>query len=155
LARASAVCLTFVQGTDPDIAQVQVQNKLSLAEANLPSAVMQQGIKITKSVKNFMLIIGLISTDGSMSGADISDYIASNIQDPLTRIPGVGDFTLFGSEYAMRIWLDPDKLYKYSMTVTDVANAISAQNVQVPAGATARRRARRARGRILWHDRAL
>jgi multidrug efflux pump len=125
---------TFAQGTDPNVAQVQVQNDLSLAEALLPAAVAQQGIKVKKSVKNFMLAVGLVSTDGSMSGEDISDYIASHLQDPLTRIPGVGDFSLFGSEYAMRIWLDPDKLYKYSMTVGDVVNAISAQNVQISSG---------------------
>ena len=126
--------LTFVQGTDPNIAQVQVQNKLSLAEANLPTDVTQQGIKVNKAVKNFMLIVGLVSEDGSMSADDINDYVASNLQDPLTRISGVGDFTLFGSEYAMRIWLDPDKLYKYAMTVGDVTSALTAQNVQVSSG---------------------
>jgi multidrug efflux pump len=126
--------LTFIQGTDPNIAQVQVQNKLSLAEANLPPQVTQQGIKVEKSVKNFMLGISFLSADGSMSDADISDYVASNIQDPLSRIPGVGDATLFGSEYAIRIWLDPDKLYRYALTVADVTNAISAQNVQVSSG---------------------
>ncbi|HEV8025964.1 MAG TPA: efflux RND transporter permease subunit [Stellaceae bacterium] len=131
---STEIDFTFVQGTDPNIAQVQVQNNLSLAEALLPAVVTQQGIKVKKSVKNFMLVVALVSTDGSMSGPDISDYIASHLQDPLTRIPGVGDFTLFGSEYAMRIWLDPDKLYKYSMTVVDVANAIAAQNVQVSSG---------------------
>ena len=126
--------LTFAQGTNPDIAQVQVQNKLSLAQSSLPSDVTAQGIKVNKSVKNFMLIVALVSRDGSMSGVDISDYIASHLQDPLTRIPGVGDFTLFGSEYAMRIWLDPDKLYKYAMTVGDVTAAITAQNVQISSG---------------------
>jgi multidrug efflux pump len=126
--------LTFIQGTDSNIAQVQVQNKLSLAEAQLPPAVTQQGIKVNKSVKNFMLAIALISTDGSMSAADLGDYIASNLQDPLSRVPGVGDFNLFGSEYAMRIWLDPDKLYKYSLTVGDVTTAIAAQNVQISSG---------------------
>jgi multidrug efflux pump len=126
--------LTFVQGTDPNIAQMEVQNKLSLSEAFLPPAVTQQGIKVTKSVKNFMLVVGLISTDGSMSSTDISDYIASHIQDPLTRVSGVGDFTLFGAEYAMRIWLDPDKLYKYALMVGDVTGAISAQNVQITSG---------------------
>src|SRR6266852_4536830 len=126
--------LTFIQGTDPNIAQVQVQNKLSLAEAFLPTEVTQQGIKVNTSVKNFMLVVGLISTDGSTSATDISDYIASHIQDPLSRIPGVGDFTLFGAEYAMRTWLDPDKLYKYSLTVGDVTSAIAAQNVQISSG---------------------
>jgi multidrug efflux pump len=131
---AMEIDLTFAQGTDPNIAQVQVQNKLSLAEANLPVEVTQQGIKVTKSVKNFMLIIGLISTDGSMSAQDITDYIASNLQDPLSRVSGVGDFTLFGSEYAMRIWLDPDKLYKYALTAGDVTTAIAAENIQVSSG---------------------
>ena len=126
--------LTFVQGTDPNIAQVQVQNKLSLAEASLPTDVTQQGIKVNKSVKNFMLVVGLVSENDSMSAVDINDYVASNIQDPLTRISGVGDFTLFGSEYAMRIWLDPDKLYKYAMTVADVTSALTSQNVQVSSG---------------------
>jgi multidrug efflux pump len=126
--------LTFVQGTDPNIAQVQVQNKLSLAEANLPAEVTSEGLEVTKAAKSFMLVVGLVSNDGSMSAADISDYVASHLQDPLTRISGVGDFTLFGSEYAMRIWLDPDKLYKYGLTVGDVATAVAAQNVQVPAG---------------------
>ena len=126
--------LTFKQGTNPDIAQVQVQNKLSLAESQLPSEVTQQGIRVTKGVKNFMMIVGFISTDGSMNAQDITDYVASNVQDPLSRVTGVGDYTLFGSEYAMRIWLDPGALYKYSLTVGDVTSAITAQNIQVSSG---------------------
>jgi len=126
--------LTFLQGTDPDIAEVQVQNKLSLAEATLPAEVTNEGLSVAKATKNFMLIVALVSTDASMNASDISDYVASNIKDPLTRISGVGDSTLFGSEYAMRIWLNPDKLYKYGLTVGDVTSAIAAQNVQVPAG---------------------
>lgn len=126
--------LTFIQGTDPNIAQMQVQNKLSLAEASLPTEVTKQGIVVSKAVMNYMLIIGVISTDGSMSAADISDYIASNIKDPLTRVSGVGQCELFGSEYAMRIWLDPDKLFKYSLTIGDVTSAITAQNVQISSG---------------------
>jgi multidrug efflux pump len=128
------IALTFIQGTDPNIAQMQVQNKLSLAEASLPSDVTAQGLTVTKSVKNFMLILALISADGSMSASDISDYIASNLKDPLTRISGVGECNLFGSEYAMRIWLDPDKLFQYSLTVSDVKNAITTQNIQVSSG---------------------
>lgn len=131
---AMEIDLTFIQGTDPNIAQMQVQNKLSLAQASLPADVTAQGIKVNKSVKNFMLIIGFVSTDGSMNAADINDYVASNVQDFLARIPGIGEYTLFGSEYAMRIWLDPNKLYKYSLTITDVENAISAQNIQVSTG---------------------
>jgi multidrug efflux pump len=131
---AMEIDCTFAQGTDPNIAQVQVQNKLSLAQASLPAEVTQQGIRVAKATRNFMMIVGLRSADGSMSGFDINDYIASNLQDALTRIPGVGDFTLFGAEYAMRIWLDPDKLYKYALTVSDVTSALTAQNVQVSSG---------------------
>jgi multidrug efflux pump len=131
---AMEIDLTFKQGTDPNVAQVQVQNKLSLAEATLPTEVTQQGLKVTKATKSFMLILGLISTDGSMSAQDITDYIASNLQDPLTRVTGVGDYTLFGAEYAMRIWLDPGKLYKYALTAGDVTAAIAAQNIQVSSG---------------------
>ncbi|MCX5618726.1 efflux RND transporter permease subunit [Bombella sp. TMW 2.2543] len=126
--------LTFEQGTNPDIAQVQVQNKLQLAQPRLPPEVVSQGLSITKAAKNFMLVIGFISTDGSMSGQDISDYVASNVMDPLSRISGVGDHTLFGSEYAMRIWMDPDKLYKYGLTVSDVQAAVQSQNIQVASG---------------------
>ncbi len=126
--------LTFTQGTDANIAQVQVQNKLSLAEPSLPSEVTAQGIKVLKSAKNFMMVVGLVSTDKSMTATDIADYAASHVQDPLTRIPGIGDFTLLGAEYAMRVWLNPDKLYQYSLTVGDVITAIEAQNVQVSSG---------------------
>jgi multidrug efflux pump len=126
--------LTFKQGTDPNVAQVQVQNKLSLATATLPQEVTQQGIRVTKATKNFMMIVGFVSTDGSMTGRDLSDYVASNVQAPLSRVVGVGDYTLFGSEYALRIWLDPGKLYNYALTVGDVIAAVSAQNVQVSSG---------------------
>ncbi len=125
---------TFKQGTDVNIAQVQVQNKLSLAEAVLPTEVTQQGIRVTKATKSFMVVIGFISADGSMSAQDIADYVASNVQDSLSRVSGVGDYTLFGAEYAMRIWLDPAKLYKYALTVGDVTTAISAENIQVSSG---------------------
>ena len=131
---AMEIDLTFKQGTDVNIAQVQVQNKLSLAEAVLPTEVTQQGIRVTKATKNFMMVVGFLSADGSMNAQDITDYVASNIQDPLSRVSGVGDYTLFGSEYAMRIWLDPAKLYKYALTVGDVTAAISAQNIQVSSG---------------------
>lgn len=126
--------LTFAQGTNPDIAQVQVQNKLQLAQPRLPTEVVNQGLSVTKAVKNFMLVIAFISTDNSMSGQDISDYVASNISDPLSRVSGVGDHTLFGSEYAMRIWMDPGKLYKYALNVSDVQSAIQQQNIQVSSG---------------------
>ncbi|ANA12719.1 MULTISPECIES: efflux RND transporter permease subunit [Acetobacter] len=126
--------LTFAQGTDPDIAQVQVQNKLQLAQPKLPTEVTAQGLSITKAVKNFMLVVAFISTDGSMNGGDIADYVASNISDPLSRVSGVGDHTLFGSEYSMRIWMDPAKLFNYGLTVRDVETAIQNQNIQLSSG---------------------
>ena len=128
------ITVTFNQGTNPDIAQVQVQNKLNLATPLLPQEVQQQGIRVTKSVKNFLMVIGLVSEDGSMTKDDLSNYIVSNIQDPISRTAGVGDFQVFGSQYAMRIWLDPLKLNKYNLTPVDVKSAISAQNVQVSSG---------------------
>ena len=126
--------LTFAQGTDPDIAQVQVQNKLQLAQPKLPTEVTAQGLSITKAVKNFMLVVAFISTDGSMNGGDIADYVASNISDPLSRVSGVGDHTLFGSEYSMRIWMDPAKMFNYGLTVRDVETAIQNQNIQLSSG---------------------
>ena len=128
------ITVTFEQGTNPDIAQVQVQNKLQLATPLLPQEVQQQGIRVTKAVRNFLMVIGLVSTDGSMNRADLSDYIVSNIQDPISRTAGVGDFQVFGSPYAMRIWLDPAKLNNFALTPVDVREAIAAQNVQVSAG---------------------
>ena len=128
------IVLTFEQGTDPNIAQVQVQNKLALAEPMLPAEVQQQGISVTKATTNYMMIVAFISTDGSMDTQEIGDYVASNIEGPLSRISGVGDYTLFGAEYAMRIWLDPDRLNRYGLTVGDVRTAIMNQNVQVSSG---------------------
>ncbi|WP_039788765.1 efflux RND transporter permease subunit [Herbaspirillum huttiense] len=128
------ITLTFENGTNPDTAQVQVQNKLSLATPLLPSEVQQQGITVTKSATNFLNVLAFTSEDGSMSGSDLSDYVAANIQDAISRVEGVGDTTLFGSQYAMRIWLDPNKLNSYSLTPLDVKNAIQAQNVQVSSG---------------------
>ena len=129
-----SINLSFKQGTNPDIAQVQVQNKLDLAMPLLPQEVQAQGVRVVKSTKNFLLIMALVSTDGSMSSADIGDFIASNIQDPLSRVFGVGDYQLFGSQYAMRIWLDPAKLDNYSLTPGDVSKALEAQNVQISSG---------------------
>ena len=128
------ITLTFEQGTNPDIAQVQVQNKLQLATPLLPLEVQQQGIRVAKATKNFLLVIGFVSTDGSLSSGDIADFIASTVQDPVSRTKGVGDYQLFGAQYAMRVWLDPVKLNNYSLTPVDVNNAIQAQNVQVAAG---------------------
>jgi multidrug efflux pump len=128
------ITATFEQGTNSDTAQVQVQNKLNLATPLLPQEVQQQGIRVTKAVKNFLLVIGVVSRDGSMTKDDLSNYIVSNMQDPISRTAGVGDFQVFGAQYAMRIWLDPAKLNKYNLTPADVSSAISAQNVQVSSG---------------------
>src|SRR3984885_4921583 len=116
-----AITLSFEQGTNPDIAQVQVQNKLQLATPLFPPEVQQQGIRVAKATRNFLLVVGFVSADGSMDNADIADFIASHVQDPLSRTPGVGDYQLFGSQYAMRIWLDPAKLNNYNLTPGDVA----------------------------------
>ena len=126
--------LTFEQGTDPDIAQVQVQNKLSLAAPQLPIEVQQQGIRVSKGVTGFFLIVGFVSTDNSTDAAAISDFIVSTVQDPLSRTPGVGDYQTFGSAFAMRIWLDPARLNSYALTPVDVNAAIATQNLQVSSG---------------------
>ena len=128
------ITLNFLQGTNPDIAQVQVQNKLQLATPLLPPEVQQQGLRVAKATKNFLLVLGFSSTDGSMNARDIADFIASKVQDPISRTEGVGDFQLFGSQYAMRIWMDPAKLNNFSLTPVDVSNAIAAQNVQIASG---------------------
>ncbi|MEP9400600.1 efflux RND transporter permease subunit [Sphingomonas sp. VNH70] len=128
------ITLTFEQGTDPDIAQVQVQNKLQAATPLLPQEVQQQGIRVAKSSASFLLIIGLVSEDGKQSASDLSDLIASRVQDPLSRVTGVGDTQVFGAQYAMRIWVDPLKLNSYALTMTDVTQAVQAQNAQVSAG---------------------
>ncbi|WP_118985093.1 efflux RND transporter permease subunit [Photorhabdus sp. CRCIA-P01] len=128
------ITLTFEAGTDPDIAQVQVQNKLQLAMPLLPQEVQQQGIRVDKSTTSFLMVAGFISEDGSMSQDDISDYVGATVKDPLSRVTGVGDTMLFGNQYAMRIWLNPDKLVNYKMTTLDIINAIKAQNNQIAAG---------------------
>ncbi|WP_416259988.1 efflux RND transporter permease subunit [Gibbsiella quercinecans] len=131
---SATIIATFEQGTDPDIAQVQVQNKVSLAESQLPSEVTQQGIRVAKYQANFMLVVSLISEDGKLSDSDLSNLLVSRLEDPIARTKGVGDFMVMGSEYAMRIWLDPAKLYKYSLIPSDVSTAISQQNVQISSG---------------------
>jgi len=128
------VTLTFEQGTNPDIAQVQVQNKLQAATPLLPLEVQQQGVRVVKSTRNFLIVVGLYSPNGHYSSGDLADYIVSRLQDPLSRVQGVGDTQIFGSQYAMRIWLDPLKLNNFHLTVTDVENAVRAQNAQVSAG---------------------
>lgn len=129
-----SLTLTFEAGTDPDIAQVQVQNKLQLAMPLLPQEVQQQGIQVNKSTGSFLMVVAFISKDGSMNQEDIADYVNSHIKDPISRVKGVGETQLFGTQYAMRIWLDPDKLVKYNMATQDVINAIKIQNNQVAAG---------------------
>ena len=128
------ITLYFEQGTNPDISQVQVQNKLQLATPLLPTEVQLQGLRVAKATRNFLVVVGFVSTDGSMSGSDISDYVASHVQDAISRTRGVGDYQLFGSQYAMRIWLDPAKLNNFGLTPDDVGSALQAQNVQVAAG---------------------
>ena len=130
----ASVTLTFNAGTNPDIAQVQVQNKLQLAMPSLPQIVQAQGVQVAKSSRNFLLIIGLVSEKNDQTQTDLTDYLVANMQDPLSRIPGVGEVTVFGSQYAMRIWLDPAKLVNYKLTTADVRAAIQAQNTQVSAG---------------------
>ena len=129
------ITVTFEGGTNPDIAQVQVQNKVALATPLLPQEVQQQGVQVNKSVRNFLIVVGLISEDGRMSGTDLADYNASVIKDPISRLPGVGEIQTFGTQYAMRIWLDPDKLTKYQLATSDVVTAVRAQNAQIAAGA--------------------
>jgi hydrophobe/amphiphile efflux-1 (HAE1) family protein len=130
----AAIELTFEPGTDPDIAQVQVQNKLALAMPQLPQEVQRQGVRVAKSNRNFLMIAAFVSEDGSMSRNDISDYVSSTLLDPLSRVAGVGDVQVFGTQYAMRVWLDPDKLAAVGLTPIDVSQAIQAQNAQVSAG---------------------
>ena len=131
---SAQIIATFNQGIDPDIAQVQVQDRVSLAESQLPTDVTQQGIRIRKYQKNFMMVISLVSKDGKLSNGDLADMLVSKLEDPISRTKGVGDFMVLGSEYAMRIWLDPAKLYKYSLMPSDVSTAIDNQNVQVSSG---------------------
>ena len=126
--------LTFAPGTDPDMAWSQVQNKLQLAMANLPEVVQRSGVRVAKSTRNWLMIIGLVSEDGSMTGIDLRDYAVSNLEKVLSRVPGVGEVEIFGGQYAMRIWLNPDKLNEFQMTIQDVITAMRAYNVEVSAG---------------------
>ncbi|WP_035246396.1 efflux RND transporter permease subunit [Desulfogranum mediterraneum] len=131
---ASRIDLTFAPGTDPDVAWSKVQNKLQLAMASLPDVVQRQGVKVSKSTKNYLLIVGLISEDGSMDGNDLRDYAQSNLEKILSRVPGVGEVNNFGSQYAMRVWVNPDKLTSFNLTMEDVILALRAYNVEVSAG---------------------
>ncbi len=133
-AGSSRVQLTFAPGTDPDLAWAQVQNKLQLAMASLPDVVQRQGVKVSKSTRNYLIVVGLISEDESMDGNDLRDYAQSNLDKVLARVPGVGEVEVFGSQYAMRVWLNPDKLTNYHLTVEDVIRALRAYNVEISAG---------------------
>jgi multidrug efflux pump len=128
------ITLTFEQGTNPDIAQVQVQNKLQAATPLLPQEVQRQGILVAKATQNILLYVGVYSENGQHDADDLADIVASRISDPLSRVTGVGDTQIFGSQYAMRIWVDPIKLNNFALTMEDVTNAVTAQNAQVSAG---------------------
>ncbi len=129
------ITLTFTTGTEPDIAQVQVQNRLAQATALLPEIVQRQGINVRKSSAGFLMVIGLIAEDGSLEQVDLSDYLSSNVIDEISRVPGVGAVQVFGAPYAMRIWLDPSKLAAYELAPGDVVAAVSRENAQISAGA--------------------
>ncbi|MFV0549401.1 MAG: multidrug efflux RND transporter permease AcrD [Limnobaculum xujianqingii] len=131
---SASVTLTFMAGTDPNEAMQQVQNKLESATRKLPQDVQQQGVTVSKSGDSSLMTVAFVSTDHSMDRQDISDYVASNLQDPLSRINGVGSVDAYGSQYAMRIWLDPNKLVNYSLTTKNVVDAISSQNQQIAVG---------------------
>jgi HAE1 family hydrophobic/amphiphilic exporter-1 len=133
-AGGSRIELTFAPGTDPDLAWSKVQNKLQLAMASLPEVVQRQGITVGKATRNYLMIVGLISEDGSMDGNDLRDYAQSNLEKVLARVPGVGEVENFGSQYAMRIWLNPNKLVDYHLTIEDIITALRVYNVEVSAG---------------------
>ena len=128
------ITLYFKPGTNADVAQVQVQNKVQLATPSLPQTVQQQGVVVAKATRNFMMFIALSTDDGSMDAIALGNYLASNVLDPIRRVQGVGEVIQFGTQYAMRVWLDPDKLLSYNLTPSDISAAIAAQNTQVPVG---------------------
>jgi len=130
----ATVTLTFEPEANPDIAQVQVQNKLQAAMSSLPTEVQQQGVTVSKSSGSFLMVVGFVSADGSMDAEDLSDFVVSSVEDPIARVNGVGSVQVFGAQHAMRIWLDPNKMLSYNLTVMDVNNAIEAQNTEVTAG---------------------
>ncbi|MEP1448224.1 MAG: efflux RND transporter permease subunit [Paraglaciecola sp.] len=130
----ASVSVTFEEGTDPDYAQVQVQNKVQQVNSRFPESVQDQGVTVKKSNSDFLLVTAVYDSTDQATAYDISDYIASNMEDALARIEGVGDVRVFGSQYAMRIWLDPTKLAAYELMPSDISSALQAQNIQVPAG---------------------
>ena len=131
---AGRIELTFAPGTDPDLAWAQVQNKLQLAMASLPEVVQRQGVKVSKSTRNWLIIVALTSEDGSMDEFDLADYAQANIEQVLARVPGVGEVETFTSQYSMRVWLNPDKLNDYHLTMDDVIRGLQAYNVEISAG---------------------
>jgi multidrug efflux pump len=130
----ATITLTFKAGTNPDIAQVQVQNKLQTALPLLPQEVQQLGVTVVKSARNFLLVFGFVSEDGKLKANDLADFLVATVQDPLSRVMGVGEVQVFGSQYSMRVWMDPTKLNNYKLTAGDIKAAIRAQNTQVAAG---------------------
>ena len=130
----STMTVTFQPGTDPELAKVDVQNRLKVVEPRLPRAVSQQGLQIEETSAGFLMIATLTSTDGRLDEIALSDYLARNVVNELKRLDGVGKAQLFGSERAMRVWLDPQKLVSFNLTPADVSQAIAEQNVQVSAG---------------------
>ncbi|AXO15620.1 efflux RND transporter permease subunit [Thalassospira indica] len=130
----ASITLTFEPEADPDIAQVQVQNKLQAAMSSLPTEVQEQGVTVSKSSGSFLMVVGFVSADGSMNAQDLADFVVSSVEDPIARVNGVGSVQVFGAQHAMRIWLDPNKMLSYNLTVMDVNNAIEAQNTEVTAG---------------------
>ncbi len=131
---AARIQMTFAPGTNADTAQVQVQNRVQLAVPRLPQTVQQQGIRVVKSSGVFLMVVGFVSADGKMDRTEIADFLVANVQDPISRTAGVGDFQVFGAQFAMRIWLDPARLINFGLTPADVAAAVRAQNVQVSSG---------------------
>ncbi|HEY8255662.1 MAG TPA: efflux RND transporter permease subunit, partial [Rhizomicrobium sp.] len=130
----AAITATFAPGTNPDIAQVQVQNKVQAAVPLLPAQVQQLGVVVAKNQPNFIIVVGIYDDTGRYDNVDISDFITSKMNDPLSRVPGVGSTRVFGAQYAMRIWLDPFKLHNFALQPSDVRDAVQAQNIQVSAG---------------------
>src|ERR1041384_7111006 len=128
------VTLYFLPGTNPDTAQVQVQNKVQLATPSLPQTVQQQGVVVAKATRNFMMFFTLSTVDDSLDEVALGNYIASSVLDPIRRVSGVGEANMFGSQYAMRIWMNPDKLNSFGLTSVDVTTAIQNQNAQIPVG---------------------
>ena len=130
----ATITLYFKPGTDPDVAQVQVQNKVQLATPSLPQTVQQQGVVVAKATRNYMMFIALSSADGSMDAISLGNYLAASVLDPLRRVAGVGEVIQFGTQNAMRIWLDPNKLASFNLTPADISAAVQTQNTQVPVG---------------------